>query len=132
LPVPESPADDGVAGVDERAGLQSGDSGRWDPGRHGAVEVFQPLGTRESRLEQPPGAAPVGALVDLGGQYLGQEGAVGEPFAGGVVGDPGGLGGDGRQVQLAAGDSDGGLSGRFGHRLHALTSTAAAATRPAI
>jgi hypothetical protein len=75
---------------------------------------------------QPAGAAAVGTLIDLGGQHLGQERAVGEAFAGGVVGDPGGLGGNGGQVQLAAGDPDGGLGGRFGHRLHAPTSAGAA------
>lgn len=63
---------------------------------------------------QPAGAATVGALIDLGGQHLGQERAVGEAFAGGVIGDPGGFGGDGGQVQLAAGDPDGSLGGRLG------------------
>ena len=75
---------------------------------------------------QPAGAATVGTLIVLGGQHLGQEPAMGEAFAGGVIGDPGGLGGDGGQVQLAAGNPDGSLSGRFGHRLHVPTSAGAA------
>jgi hypothetical protein len=73
-------------------------------------------------LQQAAGPAALGALVDLGGQHLGQEAAVGEALAGGIVGDRGGLLGDGGQVQLAAGDPDGGLGGLLGHRLsHAPT-----------
>src|SRR5919197_712592 len=81
-------------------------------------------------MKQPAGPAACGALVDLGGQHLGQEAAVGEPLAGGVVGDPWALGGDGGQVQLPAGDPDGGLGGLLGHRLHAPTSPTAAWDRP--
>jgi hypothetical protein len=110
------------AGVDERALLQGGDGGRRDAWRCGAIEVLQPLEPREARLQQPAGLAALGALVDLGGQHLGQERAMGEPLPGGVIGDPRVLGGDGGQVQLAAGDPDGGLGGLLGHRLHAPTS----------
>jgi hypothetical protein len=117
------------AGVDERAGGQGGDGGRRDPGCHRGVEVLQPLEPGEVGLQQAAGLAALGALVDLGGQHLGQEATVGEAFAGGVVGDAGRFGGDGRQVQLAAGDPDGRLSGLLGHRFHAPTSpTSALAT----
>ena len=128
--MPESPSSTtGWPASTERAGLQRSDGGRGNAGRHGAVEVLQPLHAGETGLVQPAGAAAVGTLIDLGGQHLGQEPPMGEAFAGGVIGDPGGLGGDGGQVQLAAGDPDGSLSGRFGHRLHTPTS-ADAATRP--
>jgi hypothetical protein len=96
--------------------LQRRDGGGWDAGRDRAVEVLQPLEAGEVGLQQPAGPAALGALVDLGSQHLGQEAAVGEPLAGGVVGDAWALVGDGGQVQPAAGDPDGGLGGLLGHR----------------
>jgi hypothetical protein len=110
------------AGVDERAGGQGGDGGRRDPGCHRGVEILQPLHPGEVGLQQPSGLAALGAFVDLGSQHLGQEATVGEAFAGGVVGDAGRFGGDGGQVELAAGDPDGGLGGLLGHRFHTPTS----------
>ena len=58
---------DWVASVDERAGLQRSDGGRGNAGRHGAVEVLQPLHAGEPGLVEPAGAAAVGTLIDLGG-----------------------------------------------------------------
>jgi hypothetical protein len=90
--------DDRGTGVDEPTLLQGGDGGRRDPGCHRGVEVLQPLHPGEVGLQQAAGLAALGAFVDLGSQHLGQEATVGEAFAGGVVGDPWGFGGDGGQV----------------------------------
>jgi len=127
LPVPASPSSTtGWPASTDRAGLQRSDGGRGTPGATVQPGVFQPLHAGEPGLVQPAGAAAVGALIDLGGQHLGQERAVGAALVGGVIGDLGGLGGDGGQVQLAAGDPDGSLGGRFSHRLHAPTAAGAA------
>jgi hypothetical protein len=120
--------DDRGAGVDERAVVERSDGDGWDAGG-GGVELVQPLGSWELGLEQAAGLAAGGALVDLGGQHLGQECPVGQALAGGVVGDAGVLGGDGGQVQLTAGDPDRRLGGLFGHGLHALTSSQARPSR---
>jgi hypothetical protein len=88
-----------------------------DAGRRGGVELLQPLDPWEVGLQGAADAAALGALIDLCCQDLGQEAAVRQPLVGGVVGDPWVLGGDGGQVQLAAGDPDGGLGGLLGHGL---------------
>jgi hypothetical protein len=93
------------------------DGGRRDAWCRGGVELLQPLEPGEVGLQGAADAAALGALVDLGCQDLGQEAAVRQPFAGGVVGDPRVLGGDGGQVELPAGDPDGGLGGLLGHGL---------------
>lgn len=68
----------------------------------------------EAGFADAAGAAPGGAVVGLGGEDLRQVGQVGVMFP---EGDPGGVGADGGQFQLASGRADGcqccgvGLSG---------------------
>jgi hypothetical protein len=47
---------------------------------------------RGKRFGDAAAPAAAGAVVDLGGQRLGQVGQVGLPFADGDVGEPGGVG----------------------------------------
>src|ERR1700751_5457630 len=66
------------------------------------------------------GAAPGGAVVELGGQDLGEVGQVGGVFPGGDLGQPGGLVADGGQLELAGRGADGGLGGGVGHGGHGM------------
>ena len=63
-----------------------------------------------------PDAAAFAAVVDLGGEDLGEEPQVGLAFPHRDLGEPGGLGADGGQVQLAGGGADRGLGGVVGAR----------------
>ena len=51
------------------------------------------------------------AVVDLGGEDLGEVAEVGASFPDGDLGQSGGFGADGGQVQFAGGGADGGLRG---------------------
>ena len=70
------------------------------------VEVGEPFEARELGFGDAAGPAPFAAVVDLGGEDLGEERQVGLAFAGGDLGQPGGFGADGGQVQLAGGGAD--------------------------
>jgi hypothetical protein len=59
-----------------------------------------------------------GPLVDLGGQHLGQQGQVAELGALSHLGQTGGIGAHGGQVQLTGGRDDGGCGGGVGHLGH--------------
>jgi len=59
------------------------------------VEVDEAFEAGELGLVDAPGTAPVGAVVDLSGQDLGQEPQVGLAFPGGDLREAGGFGADG-------------------------------------
>jgi hypothetical protein len=113
--VPEQ--DDRLAGVDPRPCSQGGQGGR-DAGDGVGVEVSQPLDAGETRFGDAAGPAAACAVVDLCGQDLGQVGQVGLPFADGDLGQPGSVGADGRQLELAGGSADGGQGGGVGDGSH--------------
>ena len=60
------------------------------------VEVREAFEAGELGVVYAPGAAPVGAVVDLGGQDLGEVSQVGLAFAGGDLRQAGRFGPDGR------------------------------------
>ena len=62
--------------------------------------------------------APLGPVVDFGGQHFGEVAPVGEPVTGGGVGQGGGLGADGGQAQGGGRRDDGGFGGGFGELGH--------------
>ncbi len=111
---------DRLAFVQVAAGCQGAQEGGGDGGDGAGGEVGQPLDAWEPGLGDAAGAAAVGAVVELGGQDLGEVGQVGGVVAGGDLGQPGGLGADGGQAQLAGGGADRGLGGGIGHAVHAL------------
>jgi hypothetical protein len=118
LPVPESPSKTrGLAGVDPRPGGEAGELGG-DAGDGVGVEVGQPLDPRESGFGDAAGPAAAGAIVDLGGQDLGEIAQVGVAFADGDLREPGGVGADGRQLELAGGRADRGQRRGVGHAGH--------------
>lgn len=59
------------------------------------VELREPLQTREVCFGDAPGPAPVGAFVDFGAEYFGEEAEVGLPFPDCDLGQPGGFVADG-------------------------------------
>ena len=72
-------------------------------GRDGVgAEVSQPLDPREAGLGDAAGAAPGGAVIEFGGQDLGEVGQVGGVVPGGDLGEAGGLVADGGQARLRA------------------------------
>ena len=75
------------------------------------VEVGEPFQARELGLVDAAGAAAFGAVVDLGGEDLGEEPQVGLAFPDGDLGQAGGFGADGGQVQFPGGGADRGLGG---------------------
>jgi hypothetical protein len=90
-------------------------------GRHGVgAEVGQLFDARESGFGDAAGAAPGGAVVELGGEDFGEVGQVGGAFPGGDLGQPGGLVADGGQAQLADRGADRGLGGGVGHGGHGI------------
>ena len=91
---------------------------RVDVGVGGAVELAQPLDSREAGFDDAAGPASAVAFVDLGGEDLGQVGLVGEAFLGGHRGDAPGLVAYGRQVQGPARRADGGLGRFLGEAAH--------------
>ena len=91
-----------------------------DGGDGVGVEVGQPLEAREPGFGDAPGAAPDGAVVELGGQDFGEVGQVGGAFPGGDLGQPGGLVADGGQLEVAGRGADGGLGGGVGHGGHGM------------
>jgi hypothetical protein len=93
---------DRLAGVDPRPGGQRGEGGR-DAGDRVGVKVGEPLDPRELRFSDP---AAAGAVIDLRGEDLGQVGQMGLPFPDGDLGEPGGVGADGGQLELAGGRAD--------------------------
>ena len=60
------------------------------------------------------GPAPAGALVDLGGEHLGQIAPVGHLHPGRLISQGGGLVAHGRQVQITTGGADGRLGRLLG------------------
>jgi len=64
------------------------------------------------------GATAAGAVVDLGGQYLGEVAQVDLAFPDGDLGQPGCVGADGRQFELAGGGTDRGQCRGVGHAGH--------------
>ena len=79
------------------------------------------------RVGDPAGPAPSGAVVDFGGEDLGEIAEVGAAFAHRDVGEAGGLGADGGQVQLAGGRADGRLRGGIDGALAAAAAVGGAA-----
>jgi len=96
------------------------EEGRGDGGDGVGVEVGQPLEPGEAGVGDAAGAAPGGAVVEFGGQDLGEVGQVGGMVPGGDLGEAGGLVADGGQVQLAGGGADGGLGGGVGYGGHGM------------
>jgi hypothetical protein len=109
---------DRFAGVDPGQAGQVGQRRWWQAGQGGQVQVLEAFGAWELCLQDPADTAARVAVVALGGEDLGQERAVREPFPGRGVGDVSGLCPDGGQVQGGAGCADGGLGGRVGQRGH--------------
>ena len=104
---------DRFAGVDPGSFAQGGQGGRVDGGGGGQVEVLQAFDAGEAGLEQTAGPPSAVALVDLGGEHLGQIGPMSQAFFGCGVGQRPGLGAHGGQMQHPTGGADGGLGGRF-------------------
>ena len=93
--------------------------GGCDAGDGVDVEVRQSFQPRLGIVD-PPGTAPFGAVVDLGGQDFGQVAQVGVAFPVVDLGQAGCFGAHGRQVQLTGGCADRGLrAGIDGPRLAA-------------
>jgi hypothetical protein len=63
------------------------------------VELGQAFEAGELGLGDASGAAPFGAVIDLGGEHLGQEREMRLPFTDGDLGQAGGFGADGGQMQ---------------------------------
>ena len=114
LPVPESPINTTgspasihapLASAARLAGLTVGAAAKSKSSRR--------LRRGKASFEQAAGPATAVAVVDLGGEHLGQIGPMGEPFFGGRVGQRCGLGAHRGQVQHPAGGTDSGLGGRF-------------------
>jgi hypothetical protein len=86
-----------------------------DAGDSVDVELRQPFQPWELRLVDAPGTTPFGAVVDLGGQHLGEVAQVGVAFPVGDLGETDSFGAHRRQVQLAGGGADrssrGGIDG---------------------
>jgi hypothetical protein len=91
-----------------------------DGGDCAGVEVGEPLEAGEAGFGDAAGAAPGGAVVEFGGEDLGEVGQVGGAFPGGDLGQPGSLVADGGQLELAGGDADRGLGGGVGHGGHGM------------
>ena len=112
---------DRFAGVHVVPGGEVAQGGGCDAGDGVDVELRQPFQPRELGVVDAPGAASFGAVVDLGGQDLGEVAQVGLAFPVGDLGQAGGFGADGRQVQLTCRGADGGLRGGIdGRRLAAV------------
>ncbi len=102
---------DRFAGVQVVPGGELAEGGGLDGGDGVDVELREPFQAGELRVVDPAGAASFGAVVDLGGEHFGEEAEVGLSFPGGDLGQAGGFGTDGGQVQFAGGGADGGLRG---------------------
>jgi hypothetical protein len=111
---------DRLAFVQVGTGSKAGEEGRGD-GRDGVgAEVGEPLDPREAGFGDAAGAAPGGAVIELGGQDFGEVGQVGGVFPGGDLGQPGGLVADGGQLELAGGGADRGPGGGVGGGGHGM------------
>ena len=97
-----------LAVVQVGAGCEPGELARGDGGNGVGAEVRGPFQAREAGFGDAAGAAAAGAVVQLGGQDLGEIGQVGAAFPGSDLGQPGGLVADGGQLQLAGRGADGG------------------------
>lgn len=93
-----------------------GQGGWGQVGDVGGVEVLQSFEAGKPGFLDPADAAAGLAVVALGGEHLGQVGAVGESFARSCLGDRCGLRADGGQPEGSAGRGDGGLGGGLGQR----------------
>jgi len=100
-----------LAGVEVGARGQRGELGGLDAGQGVEVELAEPLESWEAGFGDPSGAAAFAAVVDLGGEDLGEEHQVGLALPGGDLGQPGCLGADGGQPQFVGGGADRGLGG---------------------
>ncbi|VBA47311.1 hypothetical protein LAUMK13_05789 [Mycobacterium innocens] len=85
----------GLPGVDPGAAGQSGQLGGGDRWRCVGVELGESFEARELRFADAPGAAPVAAVVDFGGEDFGQETQMGLAFPHGDLGESGGFVADG-------------------------------------
>ena len=90
----------------------------------GKVEVRQPFHTREACLCYPALPPARLALFYFGREHLGQVGAVGEAYLGGVVGQLGCLGAHRGQAEQRGCRTDRGLCCLFGHGAHTAASSA--------
>jgi hypothetical protein len=70
------------------------------------VEVRQPFQPGELRVVDAPSAAPLGAVVDFGGQHFGEVAQMGVAFPPSDLGQAGRFGANGGQVQLAGCGTD--------------------------
>ena len=111
---------DRLAFVQVGARRQAGQLPGGQGGDRVGVEVGQPFEAREAGFGDAAGAAPGGAVIQLGGQDFGEVGQVGGVVPGGDLGQPGGLVADGGQAQLAGRGADGGLGGGVGHGGHGM------------
>jgi len=108
----------GFAGVDVGAGGQCGQLGRGDGGHRVEVELGEAFEAGEFGVGDAAGAAALAAFVDLGGQHFGEVGQVGLPLPDGDLGQSGGFGADGGQVQFAGGGADRRGRGGIGVGVH--------------
>jgi hypothetical protein len=108
--------DDRLPGRDPGQRLERGERGRRHGGGRGEVEVGEALGAREAGLGDAPLPATGVALLELGGEDLGEEGPVRQAVPGGGLGETGVLGPHGGQPQRPAGAIDGQRRGLLGDR----------------
>jgi hypothetical protein len=111
----------GVAAQHDRvAGVEVGDGGRVDRRGGGVeVEIGQAFQAGEAGLVDAPGAAPLGPVVQLDAQHLGEDPEIGGLRPLGLDGEPGGVVTDAGQVQFACRGVDRrqrSSVGRCGHR----------------
>jgi hypothetical protein len=105
--VPLSPEQhDRLSGLDPGPGLERSEHRRFDRGGRTEVELAQALEPREAGLGDAPLAAAREAVLELGGEDLGQIDPVAEPVPHGRVGERSGLLADGGQAQRPAGVLD--------------------------
>lgn len=102
--VPEQ--DDRFAGVQVAPGGEVAQGGGCDARNGVDVELRQPFQPRKLGVIDASGAAPFGAVVDLGGQHFGEVAQMGMAFAVGDLGETCRFGAHCRQVQLTGRGAD--------------------------
>ena len=98
-------------------------AGQLPGAREGAASALKSasrLMRGKARVGDAAGAAPGGAVIQFGGQDLGEVAQVGGVVPDGDLGQPGGLVADGGQAQLAGRGADGGLRGGIRHGGHGM------------
>ena len=107
---------DGLAGLEVGAGGQGGQLSGLNGGHDVNVEFRKSFHPKEFGFSDAAGAAPLGAVVDFGGQQLGQKHQIGLTLPDRDHGQPTSFGADRGQPQLAGSRTDGGLGGLIASR----------------